>query len=357
MATIDVLLPVKDGLPYLAASLDSIGRQSYRDWRLLVLDHGSVDGSLALAQRYAEQDRRIEVHSWPDADGLSGLLNEGLARCDSRYVMRHDADDVCLPYRMRASLDAFARDPALLVVGGLAEVIDAGGGYGGRLRLPVGIGRVSAACLFRNPFIHPSLMMDLAGTARLGARYGTDFLRAAPLASPMQVRGLAEDYLLFGQLAILGRCINLPQQLIRYRWHGKNLSVTRFDEQMRVSLDISRFLAHSLCALHNLPHFDPAPFCNHGGKVFDMGGQHDFDHAFDAMAAGLRRALGDSDQLRRELAFRHILATRSAPRMLARFARFAAHHRGETGEWYAVKSWLLRAMPGRACQSASHGVA
>ncbi len=357
MATIDVLLPVKDGLPYLAASLDSVCRQSYRDWRLLVLDHGSCDGSLALARRYAETDRRIEVHCFPDADGLSGLLNRGLARCDARYVMRHDADDVCLPYRMRASLDAFARHPDVLVVGGLAEVIDAGGCHGGRLRLPVGIGRVSAASFFRNPFVHPALMMDLAGAARLGARYGIDFLRAAPLAAPMQVRGLAEDYLLFGQLAILGRCINLPQQLIRYRWHGNNLSVTRFDEQMRISLDISRFLARSFCALHGLPRFDPAPFCNHGGKVFDMGAERDFDHAFHDMAASLRRALGDSAQLRRELDFRHILANRSVPRMLGRFARFAAHNRGETGEWYAVKSWLLRAMPGKACQRAGHGLA
>ena len=60
MATFDVLLPVKNGIDYLAEAIDSICQQTFKDWRLLVLDHGSTDGSLELAQRYAEQDPRID---------------------------------------------------------------------------------------------------------------------------------------------------------------------------------------------------------------------------------------------------------------------------------------------------------
>ena len=52
MAKIDILLPVKNGLDFLAESLDSICAQTFKDWRLLVLDHGSTDGSRELAQAY-----------------------------------------------------------------------------------------------------------------------------------------------------------------------------------------------------------------------------------------------------------------------------------------------------------------
>jgi glycosyltransferase involved in cell wall biosynthesis len=354
MALIDVLLPVRNGQPYLAEAIDSVMTQGVRDWRLLVLDHGSTDGSLELARAYAMRDRRVQVHSFPDAAGLSGLLNAGLALCDARYVMRHDADDICLPQRMQMSLQAFAAHRGAVVVGGQAEIINAAGIPIGQLRLPVGCARVTAASFFRNPILHPALMLDLPALMRLGARYGIDFLRVVPAQHSLHVEALAEDYFLFSQLALLGRCVNIPQRLIRYRWHSTNVSVTRFHEQMQVSLAISRFLARAYCTMHGRPVFDPAPFCNHGGKVFDLGTQRDFEAEFDAMHATLRATLGDSPELAREMRYRRVLATRQLPRMMLRYAQLGLRHRPETGEWYAVKSWLLRHLPGRSCQRVAH---
>ena len=41
MATVDVLLPVRNGLPFLGEAIESIRTQTFTDWRLLILDHGS----------------------------------------------------------------------------------------------------------------------------------------------------------------------------------------------------------------------------------------------------------------------------------------------------------------------------
>lgn len=352
MAAVDILLPVRNGAAYLGEAIDSVRAQTSSDWRLLVLDHGSTDGSVELAERYASLDRRIALHPFPRAAGLSDLLNKGLALCDCRYVMRHDADDICLPRRIELSLAAFAAEPGLAVVGGQAEIIDADGHHHGELRLPVGSARITAGSLFRNPFCHPALMMDHAQLQRLGARYGVDFLGVLPVAESLRVSALAEDYFLFGQLAMLGKCSNIPERLIRYRWHGSNISVTRGREQMALSLTVSRFLARSWALIHGQASFDPAPFCNPGGRLFDMGEQSDFDDAFAAMAASLRTVYGDSPQLQRELRFRRVLARRQLPAMLARYLRFTNTSTPETGEWYAVKSWLLRHLPGRACMPA-----
>ncbi len=354
MATIDVLLPVKNGHAYLGEAIDSVSRQSFRDWRLLVLDHGSTDGSVELAHSHAARDKRIKVHRFPDAPGLSGLLNQGLALCDCRYMMRMDADDICLPGRMDQSLRAFQAYPGKVVIGGQAELIDGTGNTIGSLRLPVGSDRVTVASFFRNPILHPALTMDFAASERLGARYGSDFLRLLPPEHSLAVDGLAEDYFMYSQLAMLGKCVNIPDRLIRYRWHTNNVSVVRFEEQMRISLKISRFMARSFCAMHAMPQFDPAPFCNHGGKVFDMGERREFDDEFAAMEASLQRVLGPSEELARELTYRYVLATRHVPRMLLRYGWLNACHRPETGEWYAVKSWLLRHLPGRGCQRAGN---
>ena len=127
MATFDVMLPVKNGIEYLAEAVDSIRGQTFKDWRLLVLDHGSTDGSLELALAYAERDPRVQVHSLPGADGLSGLLNAGLNLCDCKYVLRQDADDVSLPERMAVLAEMLDADPGLALAGSLGDVVDARG--------------------------------------------------------------------------------------------------------------------------------------------------------------------------------------------------------------------------------------
>src|SRR5688572_3354138 len=99
MAAIDVLMPVKNAGPYLSEAIESVIGQTVTDWRLLVLDHGSTDGSLEIAYAAAERDRRIEVFEFPTAEGLSGLLNQGLAQAHGRYVLRQDADDLSVPTR------------------------------------------------------------------------------------------------------------------------------------------------------------------------------------------------------------------------------------------------------------------
>ena len=345
MAKIDVLLPVKNGMDFLAASLDSVCAQTFQDWRLIVLDHGSTDGSRELAEAYGERDPRVQVRAFPQAQGLAGLLNCGLDIADCDLVMRHDADDVCLPERMALTLAAFAARPDCVAIGGQAEIIDAAGAHLGVMDVPLTPARVTAASLFRNPVAHPTATMRLGELNKLGARYGVDFLKVLPEQERLSVPSLAEDYFLFGQLAILGRCANVPQQLIRYRWHGNNVSAARFFDQMTLSLRIARNLARALAVTHGVAPFDPAPFCNHGGLLLDVGGQTDFAAEYAAMEASLLAALGDSADLRRELRYRKAVATRNPLALLWRYHQFRAGNTPETGEWNAVRGWLLRGLP------------
>jgi glycosyltransferase involved in cell wall biosynthesis len=347
IAKIDILLPVKNGIDFLAESLDSVCAQTFADWRVLVLDHGSTDGSVEMVEAYRARDPRIALHSFPHAQGLSGLLNCGLEIADCEYVIRHDADDICLPDRMAVTLAAFDALPDSIAISGQADVIDAAGNDIGTLRLPVGTVRVSAASLFRNPVSHPAAALRFDQVRKMDVRYGYDILKVLPENRRIEVPALAEDYFLFGQLAMLGKVTNLPRRLLRYRWHGNNISITRFAEQMAVSLAISRSLVRSFCAMHGLPWFDPAPFCNHGGILFDVGGQGNFDGEFNDMADALRRVFGASPEVERELDYRKAIATRNEAALLWRYGRFRLANEPETNEWNAVRGWLVRRYPGK----------
>jgi glycosyltransferase involved in cell wall biosynthesis len=344
LATFDVLLPVKNGIAYLAEAMDSICRQTYRDWRLLVLDHGSTDGSYELATAYAERDARIVVHSLPKAHGLSGLLNAGLDICDCKYVLRQDADDISLPNRMAVLARELEEDDELALIGSTGDVIDAGGRKIGILDMPTGEHGVLTSTLFRTPVAHPTVAMRLDSIRRMGARYGTDFVGAMPQERRIQVPGLAEDYFLFGQMALISRCKNIGQSLIRYRWHGANVGATKYVDQTQVALNISRYLTESLSLMLGINSFDPAPFCNHGVNLINFNDRTDFSAEYAQMRRMMTKAMPSSIELNRELSYRKAISNRSRPVMAARYfahsQKYGVHH----VEWRTVRSWMINGL-------------
>lgn len=341
MAAIDVLLPVRNGMPFLEEAIDSVRRQTMRDWRLLVLDHGSTDGSLEQAHRMAESDKRIAVFSHPEVVGLAALRNVGLEKCDCRHVMLQDADDISAPDRMEVISRAFDAMPGIAAIGSEAIMIDPAGKRMGRLRRPTGARAVTAAMFFYFPMLHPTIFMDLRVVKRLGVVYGRDFLHVVPQAESLTVDHLAEDYILFGQMALLGLCANIRAPLVQYRRHPQSVGIANPIAQIETALRISRFLAKSFCLLHGLAPFDPGPFCNHADYVFDFR-RPDYAGAFAQMAATLRQGLGRSAELERELAFREILASRDSGEIALRYLRFRACNPSWPQERRTVRNWLLR---------------
>ena len=107
---VSVLLPVRNGLPYIEEALQSIKTQDFTDWELIVVDDGSTDGTTEwLATQANHQIRRIGT----SGKGLVSALNLGLAECRGDYVARMDADDVSLPDRFRIQVQALDQNPTV----------------------------------------------------------------------------------------------------------------------------------------------------------------------------------------------------------------------------------------------------
>jgi glycosyltransferase involved in cell wall biosynthesis len=348
MATFDVLLPVKNGIAYFAEALDSICNQTFQDWRLLVLDHGSTDGSFELATAYAARDPRVVVKSFPEAKGLSGLLNCGLEICDCEYVLRQDADDISMPNRMAVIAQAFAADDDLVLVGSLGEVIDADGKRIGSLNVPADEHAIRAMALFRTPVMHPTVAMRLSEIRKLKACYGVDFLQILPTHQQIEVPGLAEDYFLFGQLALVRKCENIQQALIQYRWHGANISATKYVEQSNVALNISRNFIQTLSLIHDVQAFDPAPFCNHGEKLIRFPAKSDFSKEYQLLKIMLSKLIPDTKFRQREMAYRWVISNRSIPVMLSRYFSFIIKYQASNNEWRSIRAWIVDTIKNRS---------
>lgn len=338
MPAVDILLPVRNGAQYISSAIESILHQSWRDWRLIILDHGSTDGTQDICEAFSKIDKRLSLHSFPEASGLSGLLNSGLDLCDAAYVMRQDADDISLPNRISLSMDAFAAHPDVVVVGGAAELIDGDGRRIGDRSMPCKVDAIQAAALFGNPIIHPTVIFNLKQFQNARARYGTCFLEA-PNYGSITVEGLAEDYLLFGQFAILGQCINLDSKLIQYRIHSNSESESKAYAQREIALTISRFLCDSWANISGCRAFDTAPFCRFG-ELLGVSGRLEYRDEYLLLDEMLTSSVNDCAELRRILAFCRVLSDRRTLALFSAYAVFAFHFGINSDERHAVRKWI-----------------
>ena len=166
---VSVLLPVRNGLPYIEEALQSIKTQDFTDWELIVVDDGSTDGTTEwLATQANHQIRRIGT----SGKGLVSALNLGLAECRGDYVARMDADDVSLPDRFRIQVQALDQNPTVAVVCSDIEMISVDGHSVGRqiAHYDSSAYIISGLNYGRSmkPIIHPSAMIRRDVLTELG---------------------------------------------------------------------------------------------------------------------------------------------------------------------------------------------
>ena len=92
MYTISVIVPIFNAELYLAKCIESLIRQPYTALQIILVNDGSTDNSLAIAQQYAAQDSRIEVYTQTN-QGQSVARNLGLQYAKGEYISFVDADD------------------------------------------------------------------------------------------------------------------------------------------------------------------------------------------------------------------------------------------------------------------------
>src|SRR5688572_22031959 len=120
---VTVLMTVFNDERHVGKAIESVLRQSYTDFELIIVNDGSTDGTEAILARYAASDPRIRVLRQPNA-GTTAAANLGLARAQGQYVARLDSDDLSYPHRLQTEVDFLDRNPDVALVGGGSDIID-----------------------------------------------------------------------------------------------------------------------------------------------------------------------------------------------------------------------------------------
>ncbi len=92
MPFLSIVIPVYNAEKYLDACFDSIKRQKFADYEVIIIDDGATDNSPEICDRYAETDSRVKVYHLQNG-GPSRARNIGFDKANGKYVYCIDNDD------------------------------------------------------------------------------------------------------------------------------------------------------------------------------------------------------------------------------------------------------------------------
>jgi glycosyltransferase involved in cell wall biosynthesis len=233
---------------HLVEAIESVLRQTYADFELLVINDGSTDRSLDIINSYACRDRRVHVTDRANR-GLIATLNEGLAQARGEYVARMDADDIAVPERLAKQVEWLRADPGCVVVGASFVLIDESGRQDATWHCFVNDVTIRHALPAEGCIPHPTAMFRRSAVIQAGG-YRHDYVAA-------------EDYDLWRRLARVGRLKNLPEPLLYKRESDRQVSAKHADAQRQTAdrvrdeiwhdEQLSRYKRVSLLRLSRLP--------------------------------------------------------------------------------------------------------
>ena len=210
-------MPVFNAASTLAATLESLRAQTFKDFEVVAVDDGSEDGSRSILEAWRRRLPRLRLVPQPHA-GLVEALNKGAEFCDGEYIARMDADDLAHPLRFEKQVGLIAGDDSVSVASCLVETFppeQVGEGmriYEAWLNSLIEPADIRREIFVESPIPHPTAMVRRREFLELGGYL--DF-------------GWPEDYDLWLRYFVAGRKFaKVPEVLLSWREHPGRLTHT-----------------------------------------------------------------------------------------------------------------------------------
>lgn len=114
---VSIGIPFFNSEKYLSYAITSVIEQTYTNWELILIDDGSTDKSLKIAEKYKKKDSRIRLLSDGENLGLPKRLNELSNYAKGKFYARMDADDMMHPNRIKKQVQYLQEHPNVDLVG------------------------------------------------------------------------------------------------------------------------------------------------------------------------------------------------------------------------------------------------
>ena len=210
---VSVGLPVYNGAKYLHQSVQSLLRQDFEDFELLISDNASTDETEEICRSYAAKDSRIRYRRNRTNIGSARNYRMVFESARGEFFKWCSHDDVCRPAFLRRCLEVFDAETASVgLVYPLCELIDEFGRVIGRAQGSVEARQTRAHRRLAHVLRNFSYAYPIWGVIR------TESLRKSGLTGSVWYW----DEVLLAELALYGEIVEIPEVLSEQRCHDGN---------------------------------------------------------------------------------------------------------------------------------------
>ena len=212
---ISVILPYFNVQQTLVRCIQSILKQTFEDFELILVDNNSTDDSAQIAGSFSKTDHRIKLVS-ESRQGVAFASNRGFQLAQGRFLARMDADDEMRPNRLEVQLAHLQSDEQVDLIGGQVAYQGPEENTGFRHYVDWSNRLLSPDDLFMNrfvelPMVNPTFMFRRSSWVKYGSYRDGDF---------------PEDYELFLRWMDQGaRVSKVPEVVLD--WHDLPERLTR----------------------------------------------------------------------------------------------------------------------------------
>lgn len=202
---------------YLPIAIESVLKQTYRNWEMLIVDDGSTDQSWRVLEHYSHADRRISIAVQKNA-GHGAALNTAFNMAQGDLIALLDADDAFEPNKLERVVTQFHGDSSAgILIHRLQRITGEGRPYGH----PMPDSLISG-------YIGPQALRQGGNVSGVPPTTGLVFRREVAqevFPIPAIFRRAADAYL-FRLAQFITPITSVPDALSLYRIHGANVTAS-----------------------------------------------------------------------------------------------------------------------------------
>lgn len=225
---VSVIMPAYNSEKYISEAIESILNQTFTDFEFIILNDGSTDNTQKIVKEYAKKDKRIKFIDNKKNKGLVSVLNQGIDLAQGEYIARMDSDDISLPTRFEKQIEYMDKHPECGILGTWYKVF---GKKEEEVKHPLNIKILD---LMDSCYIgHPTVFIRKSVLDKYNFKYNKEY-------------NCCEDYELWSCLVFVTEIHNLPEILLKYRWHGNNISVEHAKKQGELTKNVKKNILNKL---------------------------------------------------------------------------------------------------------------
>lgn len=209
MPKISILMSAYNSEKYIRESIESLLKQTCKDWELIVIDDHSRDSTARIVENYKEYDNRIILIKTKNNVGPEATKNIGLSIAKGKYIAILDSDDLATPHRLEVQYQYLEQNPQVSLVGSFVTTIDENNKPISAIKLPTDPDIIKFLLIYKNFFTHSSIMFKKEAIMHLGG-YDDNFRNSG-------------EYDIYSRLSHKSTLAMIPSPLVYYRIHNNSI--------------------------------------------------------------------------------------------------------------------------------------